>query len=104
MANLKIDPLKMANSQIDPSCYILKFGKYKNMLAVDVADIQLVNKKGQYESTGLKYMQWRVDQDWFKQADIVKSIIIDYLDEQHVDMGDIEQKEPEPPKKTKKKK
>ena len=100
MANLKIDPLKMANSQIDPSCFILQFGKYKNMLAIDVADIQTVNNKGEYENTGLKYLQWVVDQDWFKQTDIVQSIIEDYLQEQ--DVGDVPELKEEPePKKTK---
>ena len=74
------------------------------MLACDIADIQIVNKKGEYGNIGLKYLQWLTTCSWFKDTYIIKSFIIDYLDEQNVDMGDIEQKEPEPPKKTKKRK
>ena len=50
----------MTSTNID-SCYVLKFGKYKNMLGVDVADIQTVNKKGEYENTGLKYLHFYVN-------------------------------------------
>ena len=92
MANLKTDPLGMTNLKIDPSCYILKFGKYINMLAVDVVGIQTVNKKGEYANTGLKYLQWLVDQQWLNHVDFIKSIIIDYLDEQDVVKYEIEQK------------
>ena len=99
MANLKVDPLKMANSQIDPSCYILKFRKYKQMLAVDVVDIQIVNKKGEYENIGLKYLQFLCKQDWFKQVDIVQSIIEDYLQEKDVgDVPELKTEETEPKK------
>ena len=35
----------MTSTKIDPSTYVLKFGKYKNMLACDVVDIQTINKK-----------------------------------------------------------
>ena len=85
----------------DPSTYILKFGKYKNTLAVDVADIQTVNKKGEYENTGLKYLQFLCKQDWFKQVDIVQTIIEDYLQEQGVgDVPELKTEETEP-KKTK---
>ena len=35
----------MSYLKIDPLTYILKFGKYINMLAVDVVAIQTVNKK-----------------------------------------------------------
>ena len=90
----------MTSTNIDPSCYIIKFGKYKNMLACDVVDIQTVNKQGQYETTGLKYLQWLTTCSWFKDTDLIKTIIVDYLEEQNVDMGDIEEKEPET-KKTK---
>ena len=36
---------KMLGLKIDPSTYVLKFGKYKNMLAVNIVDIQTINKK-----------------------------------------------------------
>ena len=90
----------MSNLKIDPSTYILKFGKYINMLAVDVVDIQTVNKKGEYVVTGLKYLQFLTTCPWFKHAGIVHSIIADYLEDQ--DVGDVpELKEETEPKKTK---
>ena len=92
----------MTSTKIDPSCYVMAFGKYKDMLACDVIDIQIINKKGQYETLGLKYLQWLTTCSWFKDTDIIKSIIIDYLEEQ--DIGDVPElkteEEPEP-KKTK---
>ena len=77
----------MPDLKIDPSTYVLKFGKYKNMLAVDVVGLQILNKKGQYENTGLKYLHWLVGQEWYKDADLIKTIIVDYLDEQDVGMS-----------------
>ena len=59
-----------------------------------------MNKNGEYENTGLKYLQFLCKQDWFKQVDIVQTIIEDYLQEQ--DVGDIPELKEEPePKKTK---
>ena len=46
----------MANLNIDPSTYVMKSGKYKNMLAVDVVDLQTVNKNGETVDTGLAYI------------------------------------------------
>ena len=74
MSNFKIDPLIMSNLKIDPSTYVLKFGKYKNMLAVDVVDFQTVNKKGQCEDTGLKYLQWLTTCSWFENTDFIKML------------------------------
>ena len=44
---------------------------------------------------GLAYLVFLCNQDWFRHTSIVQSITDDYLEEQNVDMGDIEQKEPE---------
>ena len=71
-------------SNIDPSCFVLKFGKYKNMLAIDVVDLQTVNKNGETVNTGLAYLQILVKQDWFRQTSIVQFIIDQYLEEQDV--------------------
>ena len=62
-------------SKITPETYVLKFGKYKNMRAVDVAQIYEVDKDGNYVGKGLKYLSWLCDQDWFKHKDIVEKII-----------------------------
>ena len=91
----------MANLNIDPSTYVMKFGKYKNMLALDVVELQTVNRKGETENSGLEYLEFICKQDWFRHTSIVQSIIADSLEEQNVDMGDIEQKEDEPPKEPK---
>ena len=60
------------------------------MLAVVFVGIQTVNKKWEYANTGLKYLQWLVDQQWLNHVDFIKSIIIDYLDEQDVVKYEIE--------------
>ena len=62
----------MADWKIEPSTFIMKFGICKNMLVVDVAGMQTVDKKGEYVNTGLKYLQWLVGQEWFKQVDIIR--------------------------------
>ena len=48
----------MTNLNIDPSTYVMKIGKYKNMLAVDVVDLQTVNKKGVTVNSGLEYLEF----------------------------------------------
>lgn len=55
--------------------YVLKFGKYRGMRAADVADIFVVDKKGEDKPVGLQYLKWLVNQDWFKHTDIIQPII-----------------------------
>ena len=57
---------------ISPENYVMPFGKYKQMRAIDVADIYQVDKDGNDKPVGLMYLQWLVDQDWFKHKDILK--------------------------------
>jgi len=66
----------MSNQNIDITNYVLKFGKYKDHRAVDVAEMYKVNPKtGQDDAVGLKYLCWLVKQDWFKHKDIIEQII-----------------------------
>ena len=86
--------------KLTPEKYVMAFGKYKNMRAVDVADIYNVDKNGEDKPVGLLYLQWLVDQDWFKHKDIVNEIIKSAIE---CTSGD--EKEPEPtPKEPKQKK
>ena len=78
----------------DPSTYVMGFGKYKDMLACDIVDLQKINKKGESVSTGLNYLQSLVDCSWFKHVDLIQSIIDEYLEEQNV--GYVSEIEPEP--------
>ena len=62
----------------------MKFGKYKNMLALDVVDLQTVNKNGETVNTGLAYLEFLCKQDWSRHTSIVQSIIDEYLEEKDV--------------------
>lgn len=64
----------MAN-KIKPEDYVFKFGKYKDMRAVDVAEIYKVDKDGNDVPIGLSYLEWLCNQDWFKHTEIIKTII-----------------------------
>ena len=68
-----------SNSNIDAQDYVMPFGKYKNMLAIDVVALQTQNKKGEFENTGLTYLQWLVLQSWFKNTELISSIIDQYV-------------------------
>ena len=65
----------MSSKTISPEKYILAFGKYKNMRAVDVAQISVVDKAGNDKPTGLLYLEWLCEQEWFKHKDIVFEVI-----------------------------
>ena len=67
----------MTSLKITPQNYVFKFGKYKDMKAVDVAEIYTVDKDGHDVPKGLLYLQWICDQDWFKHSDIIRKIIAD---------------------------
>ena len=58
--------------------YVMPFGKYRKMRAVDVAKIFEVDKDGKDKPVGLNYLKWIVTQDWFRNTDIIKQIIDDH--------------------------
>lgn len=60
---------------ISPENYVLKFGKYKNMRAIDVSEIYQVDKNGDDKPVGLFYLKWLISCDWFKHGHIIKQII-----------------------------
>ena len=63
-------------STIKPEDYIMKFGKFINMRAVDISKIHKVNPKtGKDEAAGLKYLKFICEQDWFKHKSILEQVI-----------------------------
>ena len=65
----------MSKQNIKLEDYVLQFGKYKSMRAVDVAELYIVDKNGNDQPVGLKYLEWLSGQSWFRDTDIVKQII-----------------------------
>ena len=86
--------------KIAPEDYVLKFGKYKNMRAVDVAEIYTVDGEGNDKPVGLVYLEWLCSQDWFKHTDILEQAICNARNA----MSDEADSEPEPEPQPKKKK
>ena len=60
---------------LTPESYVLKFGKYKGYKAVDVAALITVDKNGNDKHTGLIYLEWLCEQEWFKHKDIVLEVV-----------------------------
>ena len=60
---------------ISPENYVLKFGKYKNMRAIDVSELYQVDKDGNDKPVGLLYLKWLVSCDWFKHKETIQKII-----------------------------
>ena len=52
--------------------YVLPFGKYKGMYAVDAAEITVVDKNGNDKNVGLIYLEWLTKQAWFRDTEIIK--------------------------------
>ena len=65
--------------------YIMKFGKFKNMRAVDIAQIKTGNKLGNLENTGINYSNFIVGLDWFKHSQIVQKVIDEYEEDDKTD-------------------
>ena len=85
----------MQTQTLTPENYILRLGKYKNMRAADIAEIYEVDKNGEDQPKGLQYLQWLIEQDWFRHKDIIEQVIKNAID---CFSGD-DDKEPEQPKK-----
>ena len=85
---------------ITPESYVFHFGKYKDMKAVDIAQIYTVDKDGNSIAKGLMYLEWICEKDWFKHSDIIQKII----DDAKQNMSDEEEPKPEPKKKKEMKK
>lgn len=85
--------------------YVFKFGKYKNMLLTDVANFKSVDKKGNMKKTGLQYLKWLVQQDWFKNTDIINEVINKFdVEEDNNDDNKIVEEKPKIDKRKKEKK
>ena len=63
--------------QSSPTTYVLKFGKYKNMKIADIININIVDKNGRDKHVGRQYLEWLVEQEWFKHKDIIQSLLDD---------------------------
>ena len=63
----------------------MKFGKFKNMRAVDISQIKTVNKLGNLENTEINYRKFIVGLDWFKHSAIVQKVIDEYKEEERTD-------------------
>ena len=61
--------------KITPENYTFKFGKFKNMRAVDVLKIKTIDKKDQEVNSGELYMKWLLEQEWFANKDIISSVL-----------------------------
>ena len=81
------------------SQYVLPFGKYKGMYAVDVAEITVVDKAGNDKNVGLTYLEWLTKQAWFRDAEVIEKIIHNARN----NMSDADDEEPAPPPKPQKK-
>ena len=63
------------NIKLTPETYVMRFGKFKDQKAVDIAKIYTVDKDGNSVAKGLMYLEWTCKQDWFKHSDIQQKII-----------------------------
>ena len=82
------------NSTVTPERYVMKFGKYKNMKAVDIAAIYEVDKNGNDKPVGLMYLKFLVEKcDWFRHREIIEQVI-----KNAVECMNADEKEPEQPK------
>ena len=88
------------NIKLTPETYVMRFGKFKDQKAVDIAKIYTVDKDGNSVAKGLMYLEWICEKDWFKHSDIIQKIIYDAKQ----NMSDEEEPKPEPKKKKETKK
>jgi hypothetical protein len=87
---------------LTPENYIMKFGKYCGMKAIDVANIRITDKNGKERREGLRYLKWVCQKDWFKHTSIIEQIISGVDDDEQ--QGDDEKEiKPKPIEKKKKK-
>ena len=70
----------MQKQILTPESYVMQFGKYRNMRAIDVANIYEVDKNGEDKPKGLLYLQWIAQQEWFKPTNIIEQIIKNAID------------------------
>ena len=61
----------MTSQNITPESYIFKFGRYMGQKATQVANLTKVDKNGKDVNVGLQYLEFLVNQDWFRHKDII---------------------------------
>ena len=86
----------MQGKTLTPENYVMRFGKYKNMKAVDIAEIYEVDKNGNDKPVGLMYLKFLVEKcDWFRHREIIEQVI-----KKAVECASADEKEPEQQKQT----
>ena len=51
---------------LKPENYVLRFGKYNKLKAMDVLNITEIDKNGKVKQAGYIYLKWLVEKaDWF---------------------------------------
>ena len=65
--------------------YIMKVGKFKNMRAVDIAQIKTVKKLCNLENTGINYLKLIFGLDWFKHSQIAQKVTDEYKEDEKTD-------------------
>ncbi len=66
-------------SNISPDQYVLRFGKYNKLKAVDVLKITEIDKNGKVKPAGYLYLKWLVEKaDWFRHKEIIEEILDTY--------------------------
>ena len=71
----------MDTNQLSPDTYVFMFGKYKGMLASDIANIRVIKNEKQIKE-GQRYLKWVCQQDWFKHKPIIEQIINKFDDDE----------------------
>ncbi len=60
----------------NPEDYVMPFGKFKGLRAVEVVKVVIADKNGVDQPIGLKYLEWLCEQDWFKDTQIIRQVIV----------------------------
>ena len=73
---------------MDPNKYIMPLGKYKGMYLHDVAKLTIVDKNNIDKKVGIQYLNWLIQQSWYRDTDIVMKILKQYETEEEVDVNE----------------
>ena len=65
----------MQTQTLTPENFVLRTGQYKDMRALDITQIYVIDRYGNNYPKGLMYLQFLCKTGWFRQIDILQKII-----------------------------